>query len=468
MAHALNAREVSSVELVQDAFMKLDEIEPSIQAFISLVDRGSVLGAAQEIDKQRARGNTVSKFAGVPIAIKDNIAVAGHRMTAGSKILANYYPPTDSTAASRIKAAGMLILGKTNMDEFGFGSSTENSAFHPTYNPRALDRVPGGSSGGSAAAVAAGVVPWALGTDTGGSVRQPAACCGIVGFRPTYGRVSRNGLVAFCSSMDQIGPLANSVEDAEQLLLIISGPDNCDSTTLPAAALDRSLALLTPRVGIPREYLTSACQPEIVEAIEHVASVAGSLGWPVEDVSLPLTEYALAIYYIISSVEAHSNLARYDGVKFGLRVDGVTHEEMVIRTRTEGFGAEAKRRILLGTFAASAGYQDKFYNRACQARSALQREFERAFEAVDLILSPISPTTAWRLGERVVDPLFMYMSDVYSVPGAVAGVPSVVIPAGVDTEGLPIGVQLTGSFGNDVSLLGAARELERALLTSGT
>jgi aspartyl-tRNA(Asn)/glutamyl-tRNA(Gln) amidotransferase subunit A len=360
--------------------------------------------------------------------------------------------------------AGLLIVGKTNMDEFGFGSSTENSAFHATRNPRALDRIPGGTSGGSAAAVAAGMVPWALGTDTGGSVRQPAAMCGVVGFRPTYGRVSRYGLVAYASSLDQIGPLAHSVEDVASLTEMIMGVDPRDSTSLPDRADLHAAAPKAMRLGIPDEYMSDACQPEIQEAVQRMAQHARELGWAVDRVSLPLTEYALYIYYIVASVEAASNLARYDGVKYGYRAPGAANwDEMIDRSRTYGFGAEAKRRIMLGTFAASAGYQDKFYLNATKVRRKLSDEFAAAFRDFDVLLSPISPTTAWKIGEKIEDPMTMYLQDIYSVPAALAGIPALVIPSGTDSAGLPIGLQLSGPRGGDANVIAAGRALENIL-----
>lgn len=457
MQHALASKKISAVELLEEARQRIDRDDSRVQAFISLTDHDDLTKIAQQIDKRRARGDENRQFAGIPIAIKDNIAVAGQRLTAGSKMLEHYTSPYSATAVEHLEAAGLLIVGKTNMDEFGFGSSTENSAFHPTRNPRDLTRVPGGTSGGSAAAVAAGFVPWALGTDTGGSIRQPAALCGVAGIRPTYGRVSRYGLVAYASSMDQIGPIAGTVKEARSLLGLIAGADDRDSTSVREPFIEQPESQHQYKIGVPREYLSEGCQPAIVRAIREVAELAEGLGWSVQSISLPLTEYALAIYYVISSVEAASNLARYDGLIYGHHPHGANSwGEYVDRARAEGFGNETKRRIILGTFAASEGYQDKYYIRACQARAKIAQEFKRAFASVDLLLTPISPTTAWPLGERTSDPMRMYLSDIYSVPASLGGLPCVTFPAGTDEQGLPVGVQLCGPYGSDMLVTSAS------------
>jgi aspartyl-tRNA(Asn)/glutamyl-tRNA(Gln) amidotransferase subunit A len=464
MSEMLLSREVSSAELLDNTLATLGAREPEIRAFITQSDEDDLKSSATRIDQARARGETMPEFAGVPIAIKDNIAVKGQRLTCGSEILASYVTPFSATAVQRLEAADVLVIGKTNMDEFGFGSSTENSAFFPTRNPRSLDRVPGGSSGGSAAAVAADIVPWALGTDTGGSVRQPASLCGVVGFRPSYGAVSRYGLVAYSSSMDQIGPMARNVDDALSLFELIAGSDPCDSTTLTPPPSDSSREDRQLRLGVPAEYLGAACAPEIRDAVLNAARTAEGLGWTVEDVSLPMTDHALSAYYVIASVEAASNLERYDGVGYGYRsVHAAAWSEMLLATRTEGFGAEARRRIMLGTYASSAGYEDKYYATACKVRTLLIQEYASVFANVDVILSPVSPTTAWPLGERLSDPMAMYLSDVYSVPAALAGIPALVIPASTDSDGLPIGVQLCGPHHHDHMVLDAGRTLETAL-----
>jgi len=456
---------VSSEELISECYRRIDRQDPQIKAFLSLSDRDDLMVTAQRIDNARARKKPIGPLAGVPIAVKDNISVAGQPLTCGSRMLENYTTPYDATAIARTKSAGMLIVGKTNMDEFGFGSSTENSAFFPTCNPHSLDRVPGGTSGGSAAAVAAGMVSCALGTDTGGSVRQPSSLCGVVGIRPTYGRVSRYGLVAYASSMDQIGPIANTVDDAATVLAVIGGHDPLDSTSFPDSNFDKSRSLPRVRLGILRDSVDDGCELSVLEAMEKVASAATRLGWEVSTISLPMTKYSLAAYYLIASVEAASNLARYDGVKYGFRAPGgKTYEEMLIATRTLGFGAEAKRRILLGTYASSAGYQDKYYTRATLARRMISDQIDEAFTKIDIFVSPISPTTAWPLGERTADPMKMYLSDVFSVLAPLAGIPSLALPVGTDAEGLPVGVQVCGPRFEDDLVIRASRALESALL----
>jgi len=464
MSQALAERELSSVELLDATLSAIDATDDELHAFITRADPEALREAASRVDDARAKGDEVPPFAGVPIAVKDNIAVAGQPLTCGSRILRDYVTPFSATVVERLQAAGLLIVGKTNMDEFGFGSSTENSAVFSTRNPRAPEHVPGGSSGGSAAAVAAGMVPWALGTDTGGSVRQPAALCGVVGFRPSYGNVSRYGVVSYASSMDQVGPLATTVQDTRALLEIIVGPDAMDATALPAPdreveSLDRPL-----KVGLPAEYLSPECDSAVREAVEEVARVAETLGWSVSELSLPTTRHALSAYYIIASVEAAGNLERYDGVRYGYRSpEASSWEEVLVDSRTEGFGREAKRRIMLGTFASSAGYEDRYYDRACRVRTLLIEEFASAFTQVDVVLSPVSPTPAWRLGERLTDPMTMYLADVYSVPAALAGIPAAVIPTGVDPNGLPLGVQLCGARHSDTLVLDAATSIEREL-----
>lgn len=463
MSDALTSHQVSSESLLEQVFAEIDRLDADLHAFISVADRHELLVSAREIDARRERGEEVGRYAGIPIAVKDNIAVTGQRLTCGSLMLKDYVPPYEATAVARIKAAGLIIVGKTNLDEFGFGSSTENSAFFPTRNPRVRDRVPGGSSGGSAAAVASGMVPWALGTDTGGSIRQPASLCGVVGLRPTYGRVSRYGLVSFASSMDQIGPISTNVHDAAALLSIIMGDDPLDSTSRsdlkPVVWNESSSRPLV--VGVPKQYIGEAVDAEVAATVESVTGAMSRIGWEVREVSLPLTEYALPIYYLISSVEAASNLARFDGVKYGHRSGKArNYEELVPLSRAEAFGAEVKRRIMLGTYASSKGYSDQYYNRAYRAREVLQAEFANVFKEVDLLLGPTSPTAAWPLGERVADPLKMWMSDVLSIPAALAGIPAIAIPVTNDLAGCPIGIQLTAPFGGESTLFMAASMLE--------
>jgi aspartyl-tRNA(Asn)/glutamyl-tRNA(Gln) amidotransferase subunit A len=459
----LQSREISAVELAQACLDRILTLDGEIGAFLSVREPESVIAEAEEVDALRSRGQDPSPFAGIPIAIKDNIAVEGQPLTCASRILENYRPPYSATAVRRLQDAGLIVIGKTNMDEFGFGSSTENSAFKVTKNPRSLERVPGGTSGGSAAAVAAGMVPWAIGTDTGGSVRQPASLCGVVGMRPSYGRVSRFGLVAYASSMDQIGPLANNVEDAAALLGLITGHDPCDSTSAPEGPPDTQGEVGALRIGIPEEYRSDDCEPAIRGEVDQAIAGVESLGWRAVPVNLPLTKYALSAYYLIASVEASSNLSRYDGVRYGKRVPGRSWPEMLFSTRSENFGVEAKRRIMLGTFASSSGYYDEYYLNALRVRTMLVREFDKAFEEVDLLLSPVSPTTAWPLGHRIHDPMSMYLSDVYSVPVALAGIPAMVVPVGNDPMNLPIGLQIAGPAMGDALVVKAGRSLEQML-----
>lgn len=464
LSDRLESGQVSAVELVEESIARIERLDGELGAFLSTADPEKLLAAASAVDRVRQRSEQSSPFAGVPIAIKDNIAVAGEPLTCGSRILAPYRAPYDATAVQRLRAAGLLIVGKTNMDEFGFGSSTENSAFRITRNPRDLNRVPGGTSGGSAAAVAAGLVPWALGTDTGGSVRQPASLCGVVGMRPSYGRVSRYGLVAYASSMDQIGPIANSVGDASALLSLIMGPDARDSTSLPMSPMALTKDMRSLAVGIPDEYYTSECDSSVLRTVDNTVKAIERLGWTATSISLPLTRYALSAYYLISSVEASSNLGRYDGVRYGYRANGDrSWLDLLTLTRSEGFGREAKRRIMLGTFASSSGYYDEFYENARRVRTQVVREFAAAFDQVDLLLSPVSPSTAWPIGQRVDDPLSMYLSDVFSVPVALAGIPAIVIPAGDDESDLPVGLQLAGPAQADDLVASASRVLEAEL-----
>lgn len=456
---ALAARQISSFELLEFTLKAIAQHEPTVRAFISTADEERLFAQAAQIDDARSRGEKLHPLAGLPIALKDNIALAHHRLTCASRILESYVSPYSADVVTRLQHVGALLIGKTNMDEFGFGSSTENSAFFATRNPHDVKRVPGGTSGGSAAAVASGMVKLALGTDTGGSVRQPASLCGIVGMRPSYGRVSRYGVVSYASSMDQIGPLAGTVDDVALLLAAVSGHDPKDATSIPDQLVpERTVASL--RIGVPTEYLSDDCDAVVATAVEDVGAAAGRLGWKVARVSLPLTRAALSAYYIIASVEAASNLARYDGVKFGFRADGGTFAEMLTRTRTQGFGPEAKRRIMLGTFASSAGYADQYYSKAVAVRRQIGEEFAAVFDQVDLLISPVSPTTAWALGERIEDPMKMYLSDIYSVPVSLAGLPALVLPTCLDSDGLPIGVQITGPRLRDALVLAAAKALE--------
>lgn len=453
----LGRGETTVAEIVRDLYATIGEREKTVKAFLALADPDSLV---------KGSPNKVGlPLWGLPIAVKDNICTADFPTTCGSKILASWRPPFDATAVTRLRAAGAQVQGKTNLDEFAMGSSTEHSAFGPTHNPHDPSRVPGGSSGGSAAAVAAGEALVALGTDTGGSVRQPAALCGVVGLRPTYGLVSRYGLVAFASSLDTIGVLARCVRDAALILSLIAGHDPKDSTSLPVPAQDYTAGLEGGieglRIGIPKEYVAGGLGGEEQAAVQRWGQVAKELGAMVSEISLPLTEYALPAYYLVASAEASANLARYDGVRYTLRVEGKDVREMMARTRTEGFGREVRRRIALGTFALSAGYYDRYYGKAQRARTLIAQDFGRAFQEVDLILGPTSPTPAFRLGERA-DPIAMYLSDVFTLPSALAGLPAISIPGG-EVDGLPFGLELITPRLSEAKLLRAAHALEQAL-----
>jgi aspartyl-tRNA(Asn)/glutamyl-tRNA(Gln) amidotransferase subunit A len=457
-AVALERGQISLADIVTRLWREIEEKESTIHAFLSLADPGSLVEAGKEAADLPLRG--------LPIAVKDNLTTRDLPTTCGSRILQEFRPPFDATSVARLKAAGAQVQGKTNLDEFAMGSSTEHSAFGPTRNPHDPERVPGGSSGGSAAAVAAGEALAALGTDTGGSVRQPAALCGVVGLRPTYGLVSRWGLVSFASSLDTVGILARTVEDAAWLLTIIAGHDPRDATSLPISPPDyrRALAgegLAGIKLGLPREYVPAELDPEARALVDRWCSLAEELGASVVEISLPLTEYALPTYYLVSSAEASANLARYDGVRYGIRGQGKTAAEMMAASRTAGFGREVKRRIALGTFALSSGYYDRYYAKAQRVRTLIAREFAEAFEEVDIILGPTSPTPAFRLGEKA-DPISMYLSDVFTLPSALAGLPAISIPGG-KIDGLPFGLQLIAPRLGEEKLLKAAYALEQNL-----
>ena len=441
----LLARRFSAAELAAEALRFAEAENPKTNAYLHFCPERA-LAAAARVDAQIARGETPGPLAGVPIAVKDVIVTRGVRTTCGSRLLANYIPPYDATAVERIEAAGGVILGKTNCDEFAMGSSNENSAFGPVRNPAALDRVPGGSSGGSAAAVAQGTAVVALGSDTGGSIRQPASFCGVTGVTPTYGRVSRYGLTAFASSLDHIGPFGRSVRDAAAVLRVIAGRDPRDSTSAAApvpdytALLDRNVKGL--KLGLPREYLKGLTS-ETGELIARAVETLKSLGCEVCEISLPATDYAIACYYVIATAEASSNLARYDGVRYTSRTKGAgTLSEMYRRTRSEGFGAECKRRIMLGTYVLSAGYYDAYYLKAQKVRALIARDFANAFQQVNAIVAPVSPFPAFKLGEKVDDPMAMYLSDIYTITGDLAGIPCMSVPCGRTREGLPVGMQI--------------------------
>ena len=457
--------ELTPSEAARAYLARIEAVDRKVGAYLT-VTREQALAQAAEADARFRAGSSRGPLDGVPIAVKDVLCTRGIRTTCGSKILEHFVPPYDATAVARLRDAGAVLLGKLNMDEFAMGSSTENSAFFPTKNPWDLTRVPGGSSGGSAAAVAADLAAAALGTDTGGSIRQPAAFCGDVGLKPTYGRVSRYGLVAFASSLDQIGPLTQDVEDAALVLQAIAGHDPMDSTSVDLPVPDYRAELGKGaqglRIGIPAEYFIEGLDPEVEAAVRAAIRVLEQLGARTEPVSLPHTEYGLAAYYLIAPAEASSNLARYDGVKYGLRVAKTRDVvEMYSKTRAAGFGAEVRRRVMLGTYALSAGYYDAYYGRAQRVRTLVRRDFVEAFARVDLIAAPTTPGVAFKFGEKE-DPLQMYLNDVFTIPVNLAGLPGLSVPAGFTMSGLPIGLQLIGRAFDEAALLRAAHAYERA------
>jgi aspartyl-tRNA(Asn)/glutamyl-tRNA(Gln) amidotransferase subunit A len=462
----LRAGKVSAVEVTRAYLDRIAQVDPSIRAYLTVTQEGA-LAQAEAVDEARKAGVRLGPLAGVPLALKDVLCTKRVRTTCASKLLESFVPPYDATAVSRLRAAGAVFLGKTNMDEFAMGSSTENSGFHPTANPWDTGTVPGGSSGGSAAAVAADEAAGALGSDTGGSIRQPASLCGIVGLKPTYGRVSRYGLVAFASSLDQIGPLTKDVEDAALLLRVIAGRDPRDSTSADVPVPDYRAALREPvrglRVGIPDEYFIEGMDSEVEGAVREAMRVLEGLGARPEKVSLPHTDYAVATYYLVATAEASSNLARYDGVKYGHRSRrGRDLIEMYQQTRREGFGPEVRRRIMLGTYALSAGYYDAYYLKALKVRTLIRQDFLTAFKRCDVILTPTSATAAFRFGEKTADPLTMYLSDIFTISANLAGIPGISIPCGFTRAGLPIGLQLVGQPFDEARLLRAAYAYEQA------
>src|SRR6266851_2147114 len=457
---------ITAQALAASFYDKIQKEDSQIGAFLTL-SKERAIHTASRIDKLAADGKPLPPLAGVPVAIKDVMVTRGVRTTAGSKILENYIPPYDCTAVARLEAAGAVVLGKTNCDEFAMGSSTENSAFHPVHNPHDISRVPGGSSGGSAAAVAAGMAVIALGSDTGGSIRQPASFCGVVGLMPTYGRVSRYGLIAFASSLDHIGPLTKTVKDAAIVLGTIAGRDPMDSTSADLPVPDYVAELDTPvqglKIGVAKEYLGEGLGAETRSAIEAAIQKLASLGCEIVEVSLPHTKYAIPAYYLVATAEASSNLARFDGVRYGYRAENVRSlSDMYRRSRDQGFGAEVKRRIMLGTYALSAGYYDAYYLKAQRVRTLLTRDFEEAFRKVDAIVAPTCPTAAFKLGEKVDDPLAMYLADIYTVTANLAGIPGISIPVGQTKEKLPIGMQIFGKHFAEATILRFAHAYETA------
>ena len=458
-------KKVTSREATEALYRRIREVEGKIKAYLLLTEEEAFRQAGQ-VDRKIAKGEGIGDLAGVPIGLKDILCTRGIQTTCGSKILEGYVPFYDATVIKKLKEKDAVFLGKLNMDEFAMGSSTENSGFQITHNPWDLKRIPGGSSGGSAAAVAADECVAALGTDTGGSIRQPAACCGVVGLKPTYGRVSRYGLVAFASSLDQIGPITKDVEDCAILMNAISAYDPCDSTSVKAEVPDFKQSLKKDikgiRIGIPEEYFVEGMDAEVEKTVKEAIDSLGKWGAEIQRISLPHTEYAVAIYYIIATAEASSNLARYDGVKYGFRSRGYRDlMEMYTQTRAKGFGKEVKRRIILGTYVLSAGYYEAYYRKASQVRTLMKKDFDEVFQKVDVIVSPTAPTPAFRIGEKTEDPLQMYLSDIHTIPVNLAGIPAISIPCGFSHEGLPIGLQIMGKHFDEGMLLRVAYTFEQ-------
>jgi aspartyl-tRNA(Asn)/glutamyl-tRNA(Gln) amidotransferase subunit A len=461
---AVAQQTTTATALAQACFERIADRDGQIHAYLTLC-RERALAKAAEIDRMAERGDPLPPLAGTPVAIKDVMMTAGIRTTAGSRMLEHFVPAYTCTAVQRLEAAGAVLLGKTNCDEFGMGSSNENSAFGPVRNPRDLSRVPGGSSGGSAAAVASGMAAAALGSDTGGSIRQPAAFCGVVGMMPTYGRVSRYGLIAFASSLDHIGPLAGTVRDAAMLLRAIAGHDAMDSTSAAVPVDDYAAELDKPvrgaRIGVPREYFGQGLDPEVRRGVEAAIQKIAGLGCEIVPISLANTEYAIPAYYVVATAEASSNLARYDGVRYGRRAAGAGNlADMYRRTREEGFGPEVKRRILLGTYVLSAGYYQAYYLKAQKVRGLLARDFDSAFSSVDAIVTPTTPTPAFKLGEKTDDPLAMYLADIYTVMADLVGIPAISVPCGTTREGLPLGMQILGRHFDESMVLRIAHAYE--------
>ena len=461
----LRKRQISAQELTQAVFQRISETEESIHSYITLC-RDTALEEAKRADALFKTETNPPSLLGIPIAVKDNFLTDGIRTTCASKILQDFIPPYDSTAVKKLRAAGAVITGKTNLDEFAMGSSVENSAFFLTRNPWDTSRVPGGSSGGSAAAVAADQCIAALGTDTGGSIRQPGSFCGIVGLKPTYGRVSRYGIVAFASSMDQVGPMTKDVRDSALMLEAIAGYDPADSTSVnrPVPQYSASLTgnIKGMRLGIPKEYFVSGIEAQVEQAVRNAVCQLEKNGAVIEEISLPHTDYAVAVYYIVATAEASSNLARYDGMRYGHRAHGNDLAETYLLSRAGGFGPEVKRRIMLGTYALSAGYYDAYYLKAQRVRTLIKKDFDEAFKTCDAIITPTSPTPAFKLGEKIEDPLQMYLSDIYTISVNLAGLPALSLPCGFDSESLPIGMQIVGKHFDESIILGVAYAYEQS------
>ncbi|MBD8069638.1 Asp-tRNA(Asn)/Glu-tRNA(Gln) amidotransferase subunit GatA [Bacillus sp. PS06] len=462
----LHKKEISVTDLVDQSYKRMNEVEDKVQAFLTL-DEEKARSYAKQLDEAIGTKDQFGLLFGMPIGIKDNIVTKGLRTTCASKILENFDPIYDATVVQRLQEAESVTIGKLNMDEFAMGSSTENSGFKVTKNPWNTDYVPGGSSGGSAVAVAAGEVPFSLGSDTGGSVRQPASFCGVVGLKPTYGRVSRYGLVAFASSLDIIGPITNSVEDNAYLLQAIAGVDPMDGTSANVDVPDYLSALTGDvkglKIAVPSEYLGEGVSEEVKQSVLSALKVLEGLGATWEEVSLPHSKYAVATYYLLSSSEASANLSRFDGVRYGYRTDNATNLlEMYKQTRSEGFGDEVKRRIMLGTFALSSGYYDAYYKKAQKVRTLIKKDFEDVFEKYDVIIGPTTPTPAFKIGEKISDPLTMYANDILTIPMNLAGVPAISVPCGLSTEGLPLGLQIIGKHFDESTIYRVADAFEQA------
>jgi len=461
----IKKKEISVEEIITSLFKRIEEVEDKIKAFLFL-NKEEALKEAKKWDKKFSQGEKPGPLTGIPIAIKDNICIKGKETTCASRILKGFYPPYSATVIERLKKAGCIFIGKTNLDEFAMGSSTENSAFKITHNPWNLKTIPGGSSGGSAAAVSSGEATMALGSDTGGSIRQPAALCGVVGLKPTYGRVSRYGLVAFASSLDQIGPITKDVTDCAYLLKIISGKDKFDSTSLNYPVPDYPEFLIPDikgmKIGLPQEYFVGGIEKEVKESILKAGKLLEKLGAHLEEVSLPHTEYAVATYYLIATAEASSNLARYDGVKYGYRTkENRGLIDMYKKTRREGFGDEVKRRIMLGTYVLSKGYYENYYGKAQRVRTLIKEDFEKVFKEFDALITPTSPTVAFKIGEKVDDPLKMYLSDIFTISANLAGIPGTSIPCGFGRDNLPIGLQILAKPFNEEMLIKIAYAFEQ-------
>ncbi len=459
-------KEITSLELTQAVLDRIDQVEGDVQAYLTIT-RDEALAQAKVVDEKIAAGEEIAFLEGIPGAIKDNLCTKGVKTTCASKILQNFVPPYDATVVQKLNAQHPVVLGKTNLDEFAMGGSTENSAYHPTHNPWNTDCVPGGSSGGSAAAVAAGTAIWALGSDTGGSIRQPASFCGVVGLKPTYGRVSRYGLVAYASSLDQVGPITRDVTDCAHILNIISGRDEMDSTSLDAAVPDFTKALVQDvkglKIGLPKEYFVKGMDPEVEAAVKNGVKALEAMGAEVVEISLPNTDYAISTYYLIAPAEAATNLARYDGVSYGERCeDAADLVEMMTKTRTQYLGEEVKRRIMIGNYALSAGYYDAYYLKALKVRRLVKEDYDKAFEQVDVIICPAAPSVAYKIGEKIDNPLEMYLQDACTVPLNLAGLPGISIPCGYSKDKLPIGMQIIGKALDEETILRVAYTYEQS------